>query len=441
MAKSSDKPKPSSAPKPEGMPWDGGEDGQEFADGPPTQPFIRPDAVVAEPPAKPATPPKLRRLGDEGESTSTELEPKHQREPTQPAAEPDPELLDDGPATLLASDGQLEQAARPGKAGRPAAASVTEPTSVPSPAFLDPRKTSGPKSSEETDPSTAAIKRSPAAPRKPSNPEAAAAEMPRRPSDPKRPAVSRPPTPPPTPEPARKPTRGATPAVEPRKPTRSAVPAAGPPKSAASNPAMPRRITRNPAPSGGPEDQTGVSAIGEDASARDDEAEESTRPAGELPKQKLSEAGAFSRKQGKAEAAEKKNVFENTATGLKTMDPRSRRALGVVVGLSVVVVGGVLAFGLITALRDRPEQPELQLAYPYGFDGMMGPHGERAPGAAKVSYRYLEEVTCQTHTVCLRYRYSGEGGFEGTMIVGKTRDGQWVGVGTDGMPFIPLGSR
>ena len=77
------------------------------------------------------------------------------------------------------------------------------------------------------------------------------------------------------------------------------------------------------------------------------------------------------------------------------------------------------------------------MIYPYGWKGATGPRGEKAPGAMQVSFKLMEEVSCGSHTTCLRYRYTGPQEFEGSMLVGKQAGGGWVRVSEEGKPFRP----
>ena len=90
--------------------------------------------------------------------------------------------------------------------------------------------------------------------------------------------------------------------------------------------------------------------------------------------------------------------------------------------------------------NDRPEDGDLKLAYPYGFEGKRGPKGEVAPGANDVQFSFVADIaSCGAkHTKCQRYQYQGGDGFKGTMLLGKTSDKQWERVGSEGMPFQPV---
>jgi hypothetical protein len=453
VAKTNEKPKPPASPPEadESLPWE--DDGsQDFADGPPTQPHL--NTEEAEPRPTPAPPAKPRRLGDELEGT--EVEPNNHREPTEPGLDVARAAAGaDGPST-----DQLSQLPNPRRSSKDGLA-VTEATSVPGPAVPDPRRTSGklaqPAAQRRPDslPQKPSRSELPVAARRPSNPEVRPAGDPARRQDPS-PRLSRSEMPiapkrPSNPEvrpvePPKKPTstRSAMPAVESgggRKATRSATPAVEPKKPP---PVAPRKLTRGeissspnapprhiPPPVDAPKVISQVEEIPAGAAGGSVIEDESTRP-GE--KKARVEPGAFSRKKNKGA-----DLDENTAsvTAARPMDPKARRNLAIVVGLGALVIGAILVTGVFTALRDRPTLPELQLAYPYGFEGMLGPHGEKAPGATAVSYHYLEEAVCANHTVCLRYDYTGEHEFSGTMIVGKTTDGRWERVGIDGMPFQP----
>ena len=131
--------------------------------------------------------------------------------------------------------------------------------------------------------------------------------------------------------------------------------------------------------------------------------------------------------------------LQTTNPRLKALDAKSRRALIAVVAASALVVGAVVVLALLVLADHRPEDSDLRLAYPYGFAGKRGTKGELAPGANEVRFELLGKVaSCEGHTHCLRYQYRGGDGFEGTMIVGQTRDKQWERVGREGLPFQPV---
>ena len=118
-------------------------------------------------------------------------------------------------------------------------------------------------------------------------------------------------------------------------------------------------------------------------------------------------------------------------------DESYKRRIGIVVGGVVAGVLALVAVLIWMGLRDRPEPEALQLAYPYGFEGMVGTKGERAPPASEVSYHYEGEVIpCNGFSTCLKYRYELDS-FSGYMILGKLPDGHWQRTSDEGMPFRP----
>ncbi|HEY3452589.1 MAG TPA: hypothetical protein VGK67_39965 [Myxococcales bacterium] len=166
-------------------------------------------------------------------------------------------------------------------------------------------------------------------------------------------------------------------------------------------------------------------------------------------RQAVSKPGAFSRRRSREErepTAPSANLgdpdlFERTKTGVKVMDPRAKKRLHVLVAVAVVLLGAFLLHGLYQGTREQPTTADLHSCYPYGFGGLRGPHGEDAPGAEFMQYEYLDEAACTTHPVCLRYRYSGQNRFTGTMVVGKAPAGNWERVGDEGSPFPPPRTR
>jgi hypothetical protein len=132
-------------------------------------------------------------------------------------------------------------------------------------------------------------------------------------------------------------------------------------------------------------------------------------------------------------------IAARAAAAARELSPAQRKALVVLAGMAAALIL-VLVFGS-SALREKPTERELWMAYPYGNQGATGVRGERAPASDELEYKYLEEVLCKdpTYDRCLRYRYSRED-FAGTMVVGKKHGGIWERVsGDDGMPFrVPL---
>jgi hypothetical protein len=141
-------------------------------------------------------------------------------------------------------------------------------------------------------------------------------------------------------------------------------------------------------------------------------------------------AGAFSRKHPD-------QAQVTTTLGDESSSPRLAGGNGKKLAIGVaVVVGSIVVLALLFGSGSKPSEPELQLAYPYGFNGAHGPRGEVAPPAPEVKYTYQEEVTCNKFERCLRYQYS-KGEFQGTMVVGKDPTGHWVRASDEGMPFPP----
>ncbi|MGC4121356.1 MAG: hypothetical protein QM765_43625 [Myxococcales bacterium] len=103
----------------------------------------------------------------------------------------------------------------------------------------------------------------------------------------------------------------------------------------------------------------------------------------------------------------------------------------------VLLCGGIALVGRIQGTRERPLPEDLLAGYPYGLSGLRGPHGEDAPGAEYMKYDLVGEVPCTAHPICLRYRYTGQNRFTGTMVLGKTGTGNWERVGDEGCPFPP----
>jgi hypothetical protein len=132
-------------------------------------------------------------------------------------------------------------------------------------------------------------------------------------------------------------------------------------------------------------------------------------------------------------------IAARAAAAARELSPAQRKALVVLAGMAAALIL-VLVFGS-SALREKPTERELWMAYPYGKQGATGVRGEHAPASDEVEYKYLEEVLCSnpTYDRCLRYRYVKEE-FAGTMVVGKKHGGIWERVsGDDGMPFrVPL---
>ena len=102
--------------------------------------------------------------------------------------------------------------------------------------------------------------------------------------------------------------------------------------------------------------------------------------------------------------------------------------------VAVAILGGGYAW---LSRRDLPEPSELRKAYPYGYEGALGPRGERALGAAAVEFRFLEARPCAPGSFedCLVYEYAWGGRAAGTMLLKKTEQG-WVRASDDGMPFL-----
>jgi hypothetical protein len=233
-----------------------------------------------------------------------------------------------------------------------------------------------------------------AAPRKPTKGEMAAAPAPPRASGN-------------TPLPPRKPTRGEVPAASAQAP----VPAS--PRASGNTPIPPRKPTKGEVPAA----PAATSKPAKPAAKPTESSDEVTEAAG---------SG--------------KDRLITTNPALRTIDAKNRRFALAVIGACALVIGGVVVGAYLVLANDRPEDGDLRLAYPYGFQGKRGPKGEVAPGASDVQFKLLGEIPgCGgSHTKCLRYRYTGEGSFNGTLLMGKTRDKQWERVGEEGMPFKPV---
>ncbi|MGC4120224.1 MAG: hypothetical protein QM765_37710 [Myxococcales bacterium] len=207
-----------------------------------------------------------------------------------------------------------------------------------------------------------------------------------------------------TPIPPRKPTRGEVPAAAVPAP----APAAASPRSSGNTPIPPRKPTKGEVPAAPSKPARPA------ASPSPDTSDEVT------------------------EAAGSKDRLVTTNPQLKTLEAKSRRFALTVVGICALVVGGVAAGAYFVLANDQPEDGDLRLAYPYGFQGKHGPKGEKAPGASEVQFKLVGSVpACGDHTKCLRYQYTGPDGFGGAMLMGKTHDKQWERVGEEGMPFQP----
>lgn len=176
-------------------------------------------------------------------------------------------------------------------------------------------------------------------------------------------------------------------------------------------------------------------------SAQDDEDSQSSVETAE--RTAVKQVGAFGRsRMEKDPTAPDANLgdpdlYERTKTGVRVQAPRAKKRLAAAVALVAVLLGAFLLHSLYQGAREQPTLPELYACYPYGFEGARGPHGEDAPGAEFMKYDLVGEVPCESHPVCLRYRYTGQNRFTGTMVVGKAQTGTWERLGDQGCPFPP----
>lgn len=258
------------------------------------------------------------------------------------------------------------------------------------------------------------------------------------------------PPPPPPPAHAKRPSKPELPAAV-RKPTKGELPAApaATPKSSGNTPVPPRKATKGELPASNPSAPAAGSPASSPRSSGNTPLPPRKSTKGELPATskparpatpKAPDAGEeVTEAAGRERSATDKDKLVTTNPQMKSLDQKNRRFAVAVVGACALVVGAVIVGAYFVLANDRPEESDLRLVYPYGFHGKRGPKGEVAPGANDVQFKLVGEVpSCGSdHGKCLRYRYTGEGGFAGSMLVGKSRDKMWERVGDEGMPFQP----
>jgi hypothetical protein len=112
-------------------------------------------------------------------------------------------------------------------------------------------------------------------------------------------------------------------------------------------------------------------------------------------------------------------------TGLARLSPARRNGFQVVfLGLFLFVGAGVAAHFYLSG-PEKPALEELQMIYPYHFQGGVLPNGRTAPGAESVKFDYKGIVTCGA-SQCLQYEAQGEDGVFALPMIVRHEGTSWV---------------